>query len=128
MTRGRILRCVGQALFLALTLIFLGLVAATLHHSRKRGVTHLTPLYLLLATAPFFIVRGLFGILSSALISLSFYDPQNYSENGLSTRILIVEYVLGTTMEFIVRPFRSWTRIGADGRRRRSPVSSSRPP
>lgn len=63
--KGRILRAIGQALFLFLTMLGIAFVGATLRQAKKKGC-NVRPLWFLLATMPFLLVRGIFGVMSSA--------------------------------------------------------------
>lgn len=93
---GRILRTVGQAIFLLLVQIMIFCAIRT-YRQGIRGPT----LYCVLATWPFLTVRGAWGILSSYTLTYSYYNPNNYTDTGLSSAFLSAEYLMGTTMEFI---------------------------
>jgi hypothetical protein len=94
---GEIMRCVGQAIFLAMTQ-FYGLCA--LHAAvvlKLKGPL----LYAVLLTWPILTVRGIYGILSAVDPAFNYYNFNNYTDTGLSSGFITVEYVMATTMEFL---------------------------
>lgn len=89
------LRCAGQAIFLALTIVMVVIALSTLFIQRVRCWTMVT----VILASPFLIVRGIFGILSIYIDSMNYMAMSNYI-HGLSEKLIVYEYVLGTTMEF----------------------------
>ena len=57
-------------------------------------------LYILLATWPLLIVRGLYGIFSSVVLLFNHFSPSDYGQEGLTSSFVIGEYILSTTMEW----------------------------
>ncbi|QLG74431.1 hypothetical protein HG535_0G03140 [Zygotorulaspora mrakii] len=96
-TIARILRTIGQSIFLALTpaMILLNLFA----YYKERIRNHFT-ISIFLAS-PFLLVRGIFGILSIYVKDMNRIQLSNYINDGVTSKYVIYEYVLGTTMEFV---------------------------
>ena len=100
---AKIMRTVGQSVFLSINVFLLYCILDTIRQSRlekpnKR--THPT-LYILLAIWPCLFIRGLYGILSGVLPAFNYFNPDNYGENGLKDSFLASEYIMGTTMEWL---------------------------
>lgn len=95
-TTSKILRTVGQALFLLLTSMVIGFNIFVFFRERIRN--HITITVFL--ASPFLLVRGIFGLLSIYITDMNYFQLSNYTE-GFSKNLIIYEYVLGTTMEFI---------------------------
>lgn len=96
-TASKAMRTAGQAVFLLLTLICA--VTATYVYKFER-VRRYTTVSVLLA-APFLIVRGIFGVLSIYISDMNYFQLSNYATGTFSLKLVIYEYVLSTTMEFI---------------------------
>jgi hypothetical protein len=94
---GRIMRCVGQTVFLVLTVLQGGFAIYTYKVLKVRGAMIVAVLIVL----PFLIVRGVYGILSAVLDDFNYYDFNNYTAAGLTPAFLVREYVMAVTMEFI---------------------------
>ncbi|CAK7893655.1 hypothetical protein CAAN1_08S00474 [[Candida] anglica] len=94
---SKLLRCIGQSIFLAETVI---LVLLTLYVFKREKVTSYT-MYALFAAYPFLLVRGAFGVMSIFLDKMNYFLMSNYDENGLSSYFVACEYTMATTMEFI---------------------------
>lgn len=100
------LRTAGQAVFLALTLVF---VALYVNAARKgRGIKHAaertmsrTALAIFGCVGGMLLVRGIFGVLQAAVTSLSYTSPENYSEHGMTPRFTAIEYCLAVVPEFV---------------------------
>jgi hypothetical protein len=97
---GEILRAVGLGLFLAVIQYYAVELWLTFRDKRTprpypRVLWLLTPLY------PLLTVRGVYGILSAVDNDYNYYNPQVYTDAGLSSSFLVVEYVMGTTMEWL---------------------------
>ncbi|KAG5350049.1 hypothetical protein C0989_000477 [Termitomyces sp. Mn162] len=100
--KAMIMRTVGQAIFLAFTMLFILCVLYTMwqyHHEKSRGKMHLT-LVILISAWPFLMVRGVYGILSGVYSPFNYFFPGNYAKDGLKTSFVISEYVLSTAMEW----------------------------
>ncbi|KAM0751268.1 hypothetical protein T439DRAFT_356098 [Meredithblackwellia eburnea MCA 4105] len=94
-TTGKILRCVGTGVFLALVQVFF---AFGIQSYRKKADRTLVAI---MATWPFLTVRGVYGIISIVMKEYSYYNPEVYtSDGGMSAKFLTGEYVLATTMEW----------------------------
>lgn len=96
---ARICRTVGQAMFLCLTLSVIGLSYYSYFVEKITDNYHIQAV---MFSAGFLIVRGIFGLLSIYVSAMDYYAFNNYSQNGLKPKFVIAEYVMGTTMEFIV--------------------------
>lgn len=92
---AKILRAIGQLIFLLLTvvLIFLAIVTYFRDNVRNWGLKSV------LAAAPFILIRGIFGLLSIFINKMDYFDMANYGTFGISKDLVIFEYILGTTME-----------------------------
>ena len=100
---AKIMRTVGQSIFLAINVFLLYCILDTIRQSRlekpnKR--THPT-LLILLAIWPCLFIRGLYGIMSGVLPAFNYFNPDNYGQTGLKDSFLASEYVMGTTMEWV---------------------------
>nr|GAT51318.1 predicted protein [Mycena chlorophos] len=58
-----------------------------------------TLLVLLITWIPL-IVRSIYGVLQSADLKLSYFEPENYGPHGFSNRFTVVEYLMGVCMEW----------------------------
>lgn len=94
---SKVLRTVGQAIFLILTVV---MVFVAIHTYYKQKVKT-WPVISVLIASPFLIVRGTFGILSIFITKMNYYQMTNYTDEGIGSLLIIYEYVLSTTMEFI---------------------------
>lgn len=95
---AKICRTVGQAFFLVLTFVVIGV---SYYSYLIEKVQNSYPLKSVMFASPFLIVRGIFGIISIFIPDMDYYSTQNYTANGLNAKFVVYEYVLGTTMEFI---------------------------
>lgn len=101
-TLSKVLRTVGQAIFLSMTIC---LILLNVYVFQKEKIRNHVTIAVMLA-APFLLVRGIFGILSIYINDMNYYDLSNYNENGnVSGNLVIYEYVLSTTMEFVAALF-----------------------
>jgi hypothetical protein len=96
---ARICRTVGQAMFLCLTLVVIGLSYYSYYVEKVTDSYHIQAV---MFSAGFLIVRGIFGVLSIYISAMDYYFFDNYSQNGLKPGFVVAEYVMGTTMEFVV--------------------------
>ncbi|KAF7296295.1 hypothetical protein HMN09_01099200 [Mycena chlorophos] len=115
---GRDLRLSGQSVFLAITVALLVCLGATTADDiRERtecpesnaskvslcGPTRRvdkTLLVLLITWIPL-IARSIYGVLQSADLKLSYFEPENYGPHGFSNRFTVVEYLMGVCMEWV---------------------------
>ncbi|GLB34622.1 hypothetical protein LshimejAT787_0201870 [Lyophyllum shimeji] len=99
---GRIMRTVGQSIFLTVNTILLACIfQAMQQYRRERPGRKMHPtLYVLLAAWPLLCVRGLYGLLAGIYPPFSYFNPDNYDANGLTDAFVISEYILSTTMEW----------------------------
>lgn len=95
-TTSKILRTVGQSLFLFLTVLVILLNIYVYFKERIRNHTTMT----IFLASPFLLVRGIFGVMSIYITNMNYFQLSNYSA-GFSKHLIIYEYVLGTTMEFV---------------------------
>ncbi|KAM9902786.1 hypothetical protein OXX69_008176 [Metschnikowia pulcherrima] len=91
------LRTAGQVIFLLMTIISIALNAYVFMKERIRNRTTTS----VMIAGPFLIVRGIFGILSIFIDDMNYYELTNYTSNGVNKDLVIYEYVLATTMEFL---------------------------
>ncbi|KAF8002145.1 hypothetical protein HF325_003110 [Metschnikowia pulcherrima] len=91
------LRTAGQVIFLLMTIILIALNAYVFMKERIRNRTTTS----VMIAGPFLIVRGIFGILSIFIDDMNYYELTNYTSNGVNKDLVIYEYVLATTMEFL---------------------------
>ena len=103
LSTAKIMRTVGQSIFLSINAFLLYCILDTIRQARrenplKRSI-HPT-LLILLAIWPCLIVRGLYGILSGVLPAFNYFNPDNYGATGLKDSFLVSEYIMGTTMEW----------------------------
>lgn len=94
---SKALRTVGQSLFLALTICLILLNLYVFAKERVRNHTTLA----VMCIAPFMMVRGIFGILSIYIQEMNYFDYGNYTDGLVNHLLVIYEYVLSTSMEFI---------------------------
>lgn len=100
------LRTAGQAVFLALTVLFVLLLT---NAARKgRGLKHASERTMSAAALAIFstvgamlLVRGIFGVLQAAITDLSYTNPDNYDEHGMQSRFTAIEYCLAVVPEFV---------------------------
>lgn len=93
------LRTTGQVLFVLMTLaaILLNIYVFVIERVRN----HIT--ISVLCASPFLLVRGIFSVMSIYISAMNYFETTNYTGGGSSSRtVTIYEYVLSTTMEFIV--------------------------
>ncbi|WOO86341.1 uncharacterized protein LOC62_07G009822 [Vanrija pseudolonga] len=96
---SKALRTTGQAIFLALTVIFGVFVLHTLRRGQRHGgITKTIILFVIVAIMLH--VRGIFGVLQAAVYSLSYYNPANFAADGLTHRFTALEYCLAVLPEF----------------------------
>lgn len=94
---SKALRTVGQLIFLLMTIAAISLNIYIYKKERVR-----TPVTIaVMCLAPFLLVRGIFGILSIFITKMNYYQLSNYSDTGMKSELVVYEYVLSTTMEFI---------------------------
>ncbi|KAF7430708.1 hypothetical protein PC9H_006419 [Pleurotus ostreatus] len=108
---SKILRTVGQAIFLIINIALLSAILMTAYQARVESnrqeedeetsnYPHPT-LIILLIVWPLLIVRGLYGLLSPFVDPFNYFVPDNYDSHGLTLKFITYEYVLGTTMEWL---------------------------
>ncbi|KAJ7262034.1 hypothetical protein C8J57DRAFT_461574 [Mycena rebaudengoi] len=104
---SKITRTAGQSIFLACNTLLLGIILVTIRNNRrdgdsrgKKGTVHPTLILLLIAWFPL-IIRGVFGVLQSAVFDLSYYNPENYRAEGFTERFTAIEYLLGVLTEWL---------------------------
>lgn len=95
--QGKAMRVAGQSIFLA------GCVFLLAYAVRLRVVKKLkgAPLTAVLLAGPPLLVRGAFGIIAALVNDYNYYDFNNYSADGIKTKFLVGEYLMGTTMEYL---------------------------
>ena len=103
LTVAKSLRAVGQAIFLAINAFLLYCIIDSIKSNRRQPTVgkgiHPT-LYILLAAWPLLIVRGIYGVLSAVVPTFNYFNPANYTADGLKDSFVISEYVMSTTMEW----------------------------
>lgn len=106
LNESRVLRTVGQSMFLALS------VVAVVANQYVMWVQGIRNMYTVSATvaSPFLLVRGTFGVMSIYLSAMDYFNVENYTD-GLADNVVIYEYVLGTTMEFLASVALVWPYI-----------------
>lgn len=104
--RAKILRAVGQSIFLSISLFLLYCILDAIRQYRRerseregRQKTHPT-LWILLLVWPLLCVRGIYGILAGVVPAFNYFNPNNYGPVGLINSFVISEYILSTTMEW----------------------------
>ena len=103
LSTAKIMRTVGQSIFLAINVFLLYCILDAIRQSRlekPNKSTHPT-LLILLAIWPCLFVRGLYGVMSGVLPAFNYFNPDNYGQTGLKDSFLASEYVMGTTMEWV---------------------------
>ncbi|KAK9895234.1 hypothetical protein P389DRAFT_90184 [Cystobasidium minutum MCA 4210] len=100
-SRAKIMRSVGSGIFLAVTLFYNACVVKTFITARRESKSRTHPTLPILAiVGVLLIVRGLFGLLQSAVWSLSYVNPSNYTSHGFTSRFIALEYCLTVLPEF----------------------------
>ncbi|KAH8824712.1 hypothetical protein DL96DRAFT_1614795 [Flagelloscypha sp. PMI_526] len=106
MNVSKIARTAGQSVFLACNFILLFSIVHTIRKDKRElktkgeGRIHPTLILLLVTWFPL-IVRGVFGVLQSAVWGLSYYNPENYEATGFSDKFTAIEYCLGVLPEWL---------------------------
>lgn len=106
--RSKILRTIGQSLFVSLSAVTALVNLRALVLENLAG----TNTYCVLAASPFLLVRGVFGVLSIYLPQMNYFNFSNYTDGKSHTSMIIYEYVLSTTMEFVASAFLLATAAG----------------
>ncbi|KAG6844826.1 hypothetical protein H0H87_003393 [Tephrocybe sp. NHM501043] len=98
----KVLRTVGQAIFLSCNALLLFCVLYTIKQYRREnpGRSVHPTLYILLVAWPLLFVRGLYGILSGVYPPFNYFYFDNYDSDGLKDSFVISEYILSTAMEW----------------------------
>lgn len=91
------LRTAGNALFLTLTAI---MIYSAIYVFTKEKIRRYTVVSVLIAS-PFLLVRGIFGVLSIYITDMNYFQLLNYENGTFSSKLVVFEYVLSTTMEFL---------------------------
>lgn len=103
LTAAKSMRTAGQAVFLSINAFLLYCVVDSMKSDRRESASgkriHPT-LYILLAAWPLLLVRGIYGILSGVVPAFNYFDPTNYTADGLKDSFVVSEYVMSTTMEW----------------------------
>lgn len=95
---SKALRTTGQAIFLSMTLCLIFLTIYVFVVEKVRNHTTIA----VLCGSPFILVRGIFGVLSIYITEMNYFQFSNYDEEGkVNHKLVVYEYVLSTTMEFI---------------------------
>lgn len=94
---ARGLRTAGQIIFLLMTIILMSLNIYVVLKERIRNRTTVS----VMIVGPFLLVRGIFGILSIYIDNMNYFELSNYMSGGVNKNLVIYEYVLATTMEFL---------------------------
>jgi len=94
---GKIMRITGQTIFLVMTQFMFGCALRILLKDKQRGYM----LYAVFMAWPFLTVRGIYGVLSAAVDKFNYYDFNNYTSTGIAASLLVGEYVMSTSMEFV---------------------------
>lgn len=116
---SKILRGIGQGIFLAVTILFGLCVLKTIRDLRSHGERVHATLKLLAFISACLCVRGVFGLLQSAVyrvsrlglarttllvnilpLQLSYINPVNYDSGGFTTEFSCLEYFLVVLPEF----------------------------
>lgn len=102
LSQAKIMRTVGQSIFLTINALLLVCICqAMIQYRREHPGKKIHPtLFVLLAAWPLLFVRGMYGILSGVYPPFNYFNPDNYGEHGLTDAFVISEYILGTTMEW----------------------------
>jgi apolipoprotein N-acyltransferase len=103
MNVAKITRTAGQSVFLACNAALMVAMLITARNDRKNSLRkriHPTLIILLITWFPL-IIRGIFGVLQSAVWDLSYYNPNNYESTGFTSRFTAIEYVLGVLTEWL---------------------------
>ncbi|KDR79600.1 hypothetical protein GALMADRAFT_265965 [Galerina marginata CBS 339.88] len=99
---AKITRTTGQSVFLACNFLLLFAILATIRERKRTGLRKIHPTLVLLTIAWFpLMIRGIFGILQSAVWSLSYYNRDNYDETGFTSSFVTFEYALGVMTEWL---------------------------
>lgn len=80
---GQNLRIAGQSLFLVAIIVGFGMLGYIVRKAGHLGKDR-TALWWLAASAPFLLVRGIYGVLSAADWKYSYYIPDNVSRQFVS--------------------------------------------
>ncbi|KAG6814992.1 hypothetical protein H0H87_005981 [Tephrocybe sp. NHM501043] len=98
----KVLRTVGQAIFITFNALFLFCVLhAIRQYRRERPGRFIHPtLCILLVVWPLLFVRGVYGILSGLYPPFNYFYFGNYDREGLKDSFVISEYILSTAMEW----------------------------
>jgi hypothetical protein len=96
-------RTAGQAVFLILTVVWVLFVANAYRKTLAARLSNRarTACYVFSVIGLFLMVRGVFGVLQSAIWKLSYYNEHNYDANGFTTEFVAVENVLAVMPEFV---------------------------
>ncbi len=108
---SKILRTVGQAIFLIINIALLLGILMTAYQARVESnrqdedeetskYPHPT-LIIIFVVWPLLIVRGFYGLLSPFVDPFNYFVLDNYDSHGLTLKFITYEYVLGTTMEWL---------------------------
>ncbi|KAN0060488.1 hypothetical protein ACQY0O_007819 [Thecaphora frezii] len=102
---ARTLASIGQCVFFVVNVALFVCIAVTIRQYRRRNPE--APVYghptlgLLCLTWPFLATRGVFGVLQSAIPELSYFDVDNYTENGFTNKFVAEEACLTITPEWV---------------------------
>ncbi|KAH8824685.1 hypothetical protein DL96DRAFT_1614731 [Flagelloscypha sp. PMI_526] len=103
---SKIARTAGQSVFLTCNFILLFSLVHTMRKDKRelktKGESRIHPTLIVLLVTWFpLMVRGIFGVLQSAVWSLSYYNPDNYTATGFTDRFTAIEYCLGVVPEWL---------------------------
>jgi hypothetical protein len=97
---AKVMRTVGQAIFLTINAFLLYCILRTIQECRREHNAVHPTLRILLATWPLLFVRGIYGVLAAVVPAFNYFNFDNYDATGLKDGFVISEYILGTTMEW----------------------------
>lgn len=96
-TTSKGLRATGQIIFLVLTIGVAGLTYYNYYYKKL----HTRAMGCLIASFPFLLIRGIYGVLSIFIDDMNYLVITNYFSGAAHRKLTIYEYVLSTTMEFV---------------------------
>ena len=98
---AKILRTVGQAIFLSINAFLLYCILDSIRKYKRENGGRIHPtLWILLGCWPLLFVRGIYGVLAGVLPAFSYVNLDNYSDARLKAGFVVSEYILSTTMEW----------------------------
>lgn len=98
---SKILRTTGQSIFFAITIAYVFALIATTRMVSQRGWGFQWTIALFAFASFWLHIRGIFGVLQSAIYSLSYVNENNYTGDGFTHRFTALEYCLAILPEFV---------------------------